>query len=252
MHKDLIQMNEAYQDMLKANESIIDAKYAGKLRGSKVKPSRKVIVFDVNDVNNKFQLDAEDVLTVVEWNGRDLVLDINGTKVNTSDVNGFEYVTDPLAEDNSTIYEFVGEPYESRNKKLYDVLVPAMGSAETIEGEILRAVNRIAYRYYNDGDYFFEGYGAETAGPAHSFLVNSTDIPRAIQGEFIRILDSIVNKHSKSYEAGLIELVSNTLEYIESKAGNYTPTKEDSLSYTAEYEDSSQDDYDDGYWGNEE
>ena len=38
---------------------------------------------------------------------------------------------------------------------------------------MLRAINRIIYRYYNDGDEYFRGYGTETAGPAHSFLVNA-------------------------------------------------------------------------------
>ena len=77
-----------------------------------------------------------------------------------------------LAE-NRLLKEFIGGELEDRNEPLYDKLVPGQGNAETVEGEMLRAINRIAYRYYNDGDKYFQGYGTETAGPAHSFLVNA-------------------------------------------------------------------------------
>ena len=36
--------------------------------------------------------------------------------------------------------------------ELYDKYVPSMGKASTLGGEILRAINRIVYRWYNDGD----------------------------------------------------------------------------------------------------
>ena len=39
-------------------------------------------------------------------------------------------------------------------KELYDKLVPDMGAADTIEGEVLRAASKIVYRHYNDGDEF--------------------------------------------------------------------------------------------------
>ena len=48
------------------------------------------------------------------------------------------------------INEFVGKELEDRNEPLYDKLVPGQGDAETVEGEMLRAINRIIYRYYND------------------------------------------------------------------------------------------------------
>ena len=35
---------------------------------------------------------------------------------------------------------------------LYDMYVPACGKASTVGGEILRAINRIVYKFYNDGD----------------------------------------------------------------------------------------------------
>jgi len=55
------------------------------------------------------------------------------------------------------IKEFVGPEWEKRNNILFDKLVANSGASETVEGEILRAVNRIIYRWGNDGDYFWTG-----------------------------------------------------------------------------------------------
>ena len=57
-----------------------------------------------------------------------------------------------------------------RLDELFDQLVPVQGIAGTNAGEIVRAVSRIIYRWYNDGDKFFEGYGIETCGPSVLWL----------------------------------------------------------------------------------
>ena len=59
------------------------------------------------------------------------------------------------------------DPFETA----FDLLVPDSGKAETLAGELLRAMMKIMYRDYNDGDLFYEGYGLETAAPAASFLM---------------------------------------------------------------------------------
>ncbi|MBQ5474718.1 MAG: hypothetical protein IIT65_08430, partial [Lachnospiraceae bacterium] len=41
-----------------------------------------------------------------------------------------------------------------------------MGAAETEGGELTRAMNRVIYRWYNDGDQIMEGYGRETCNAA--------------------------------------------------------------------------------------
>ena len=51
------------------------------------------------------------------------------------------------------------EKLETRSDVLFGKLVPGSGNAGTMEGEMLRAINKIVYRKYNDGDYFFTGYG---------------------------------------------------------------------------------------------
>lgn len=55
-------------------------------------------------------------------------------------------------------------------ESLYDKYVPAMGMAETIGGEILRAMSRILYRFYNDGDMVGVGYGNETCNSSDRYL----------------------------------------------------------------------------------
>ena len=136
--------------------------------------------------------------------------------------------------------EDYGKELESRNEPLFDKLVPGQGTAETLEGEMLRAVNRLVYRYYNDGDKYNEGYGTETAGPAHSFLVNAVHPLRAK-------MDSIMDEEFKSdgeYERMLKVVLGLVLDYIESKGGEYTKnTQGDIFDYPSEFEN--MEDYDD-------
>ena len=145
--------------------------------------------------------------------------------------------------------EFVGGTLEKRNEPLYDKLVPGSGNSEFLEGEILRAINRIIYRYYNDGDFFYKGYGAETAGPAHSFLTNSREIPLELQSTLTSIFNKAIDAPEDGYERLLKLALEKVLDYIEDKAGNYTESNEDMFNYDSEFQDEEdyEDDYDDYY-----
>lgn len=66
------------------------------------------------------------------------------------------------------------EPHEAL-QVLFDELVPASGPADTVAGELVRAMMKILYRDWNDGDVFYEGYGIETCGPAVSYIVDNID-----------------------------------------------------------------------------
>lgn len=61
---------------------------------------------------------------------------------------------------------------ESVIDTLFEELVPASGPADTVAGEVIRALSRIGYRYYNDGDYFYDGYGLETVAPSVEYLLD--------------------------------------------------------------------------------
>ena len=146
-----------------------------------------------------------------------------------------DYFSEPLK-------EFIGGDLEKRNESLYDKLVPGMGKADTQEGEMLRAINRIIYRYYNDGDEYFRGYGTETVGPAHSFLVNAnTGVRSAMEKIF---------GDGTNYEETIQDALEHILSHIEAKQGKYTPNTEDMFSYEAEFED--EEDYEDDYYDEEE
>ena len=143
------------------------------------------------------------------------------------------------------VNEFVGGELEKRNEVLYDKLVPSSGNSDFIEGEILRTINKIVYRFYNDGDFFYKGYGAETAGPSHSFLTNSREIPLELQSTLTSIFNKAIGATEDGYERLLKLALEKVLDYIEDKAGNYTESNEDMLNYDSEFQD--EEDYDDDY-----
>ena len=68
-------------------------------------------------------------------------------------------------------------PTEKRISALFEELVPASGKAATVAGEIVRAINRLAYRNYNDGDHVGVGYGRETCNPAARYLMEKCGRP---------------------------------------------------------------------------
>jgi len=148
-----------------------------------------------------------------------------------------------LKEEQSLDESWIGDDLEKRNEALYDTLVAPQGSSETIEGEILRAVNKLAYRFYNDGDKFYEGYGTETVGGVAVFLKTSPEIPSELRSLFSETLDSMESSYNDTaYEKGLKTIVGAALDFIESKEGNYTPTQEDMLDYESEWEEEEEDD----------
>ena len=145
--------------------------------------------------------------------------------------------------------EFVGKELEDRNEKYFD-LVPGQGKADTVEGEMLRAINKIVYRWGNDGDEYMRGYGTETAGPAHSFLINSDNPKRAAL--------EVIFRRGTNYEQTIKDALDLILDYIESRNGEYTKnTLGDMLDWEAEfeneeYEDEEEWDHEDYYDDDEE
>lgn len=71
---------------------------------------------------------------------------------------------------------------QEKINQMFEELVPASGKADTVAGEIVRAVSRIGYRNYNDGDHIGAGYGRETCNPAARYLAQraGSRVERAI------------------------------------------------------------------------
>lgn len=65
-----------------------------------------------------------------------------------------------------------GKPNEdsSRFQIAFDELVPSQGKADTQAGELIRAMGRVLYRWFNDGDVFYKGYGIKTVLPSIAFI----------------------------------------------------------------------------------
>ena len=156
------------------------------------------------------------------------------------------------------IKEFIEGPLGKRNDVLFDKLVPSSGDSETVEGELIRAINRIIYRWFNDGDYFYQGYGIETAGGAHSFLINSKQIPFDLQST----LTSIFNKAEGAPEDGYERLIKFALEKVvdhveATPEDEYTKLDRGMFDFEPEYEEDlydeeEDDDYYDEYEDEEE
>ena len=91
-------------------------------------------------------------------------------------------------------------------------LMPLMGKSDTTHGEVFRAVNKIHYRSYNDGDTFWMGYGAETCGSAAAYLFNNH---KEHFGDLLRtVFNKKISSDSKEYNDFCIQLEEITLELI--------------------------------------
>lgn len=126
--------------------------------------------------------------------------------------------------------------------RLFEDLVPDSGQADTIEGEMVRAINRLLYRYFNDGDFFFRGYGKETAFPSANYLALKTPIsnmikpllgkakqlaPKKVPGSrYDEYIDQYTDKDMYSHY--LYEVAKVIIKYVKGKKGAYTPNIEDS------------------------
>jgi hypothetical protein len=119
---------------------------------------------------------------------------------------------------------------------LFNKLVPREGQAKTVEGELLRAGARVNYRYFNDGDKFFEGYGCETCGPSASYLFKSPI--KDIKAH----LTSMCGASDGAYEKLLQLLIKKIVDYVEAKGGKYTKNTVDSRDFKSIWTDEDEDD----------
>ena len=95
---------------------------------------------------------------------------------------------------------------------LFEELVPDMGSAETKAGELVRAVSRIGYRFYNDGDKIGVDYGNETCNAAARYIMSEfkdQEFSWTVNGMWGLVSD-------KFYEKGLGLLAEQVVSFVES------------------------------------
>ncbi len=136
---------------------------------------------------------------------------------------------------------------ETRINDLFEELVPAEGKADTVAGEIIRAVSRIGYRNYNDGDHVGVGYGKETCNPAARFLMAraGNEVKRAVE-------DMWGVRDSRRYKAAVTTLEEAVLAYLDEHPElKETPNTEDMWDFIDRLEDrddSEDDDAEEEWW----
>lgn len=124
---------------------------------------------------------------------------------------------------------------DAKLQELFEKYVPAGGSCETVGGEIIRAMNRIGYRFYNDGDKAREGYGRETVNPACRYLVEGRGLKLSIWDHYY--IDD-------EYDYQMYEDFKGILEHLEQHPELFeTKNEEDMWDYRDPDEDVDQDDW---------
>ncbi len=129
---------------------------------------------------------------------------------------------------------------EELSRKFYeltDELVPNYGNCKTIEGEIIRAINKLEYRLLNDRDFPHYGYGRETSRPALLFLCNHQDIPAEIREVANIILNTDYCDNTDHFSSDIDEMKDEIVFHILAMRANGTPftqNKVDMFDYADE------------------
>ena len=127
-----------------------------------------------------------------------------------------------------TLIEQVSATQEAQDQiqLIFDAYVPRSGTAKNMGGEYARAMMKILYRWYNDGDRFFEGYGIETCGNAAQLLFN--DIPGA--DELMYDIAETQRDEDEWYEHKLTELAALVVGYLVKNPGVFSKPAVDMYS----------------------
>lgn len=104
---------------------------------------------------------------------------------------------------------------EDKHEILFDALVPGRGACDTVAGELIRAITKIMYRDYNDGDLFYEGYGIETAGNAASYLSDHGFEDDIIHIAEMGLEDDAYTKALEKLDAKIIQSIIDNPELLE-------------------------------------
>lgn len=131
-----------------------------------------------------------------------------------------------------------GHLSESDNAKfeeLCDKYVPAWGKANTLGGEILRAINRIVYRYYNDGDTIDWYYGGDYN------LLRACD---TFLNMYCPAYYSLSNINELEYEKNLCDRLKKVFDYLIANPNVFEISNSIDSIANAPYEPRESEDYD--------
>lgn len=133
-----------------------------------------------------------------------------------------------------------------RINKLFEELVPSEGKADSLAGELVRAMSRIGYRFFNDGDIVNQGYGKETCNAPARFLMAKGNHEIA---DLAVALWEIFSEDA--YEKVLDTLEAAVADYIEQNPDLRNQPTEDMWNFFDEEEDKD-DSWDEEDWEEED
>jgi len=114
-------------------------------------------------------------------------------------------------------------------QQLFEALVPPSGKCDNLAAELVRAMMRVMYRDYNDGDVFYQGYGLETCGSDAAFLMDfSTE-------DIYQILYDIAadGLEEDTYTMKLEQIADLLISYLEENPQLFAMECKDSREYSS-------------------
>lgn len=129
----------------------------------------------------------------------------------------------------------------------WDQLIPSEGSAKTVEGELLRAANKIYYDYYNNG------FGNNWSGALKFIQQHLGNIPGMnTVAPFAAGRMPRGDEQEKKIEVALDQIMDQVMATIRSSQGQHRPNSTDmySLNDKRQWDDEDEDDNED--WDDEE
>ena len=129
----------------------------------------------------------------------------------------------------------LSETDNAKFEELCDKYVPAWGKANTLGGEILRAINRIVYRYYNDGDTIDWYYGGN-----YNLLRACDTFLKA----YCPAYHSLSNINELDYEKNLCDRLKKVFDYLVANPNVFEIANSIDCVANAPYEPRESEDYD--------
>ena len=136
----------------------------------------------------------------------------------------------------------------------FDDYVKGSGKSNTVGGELVRAAQRILYRYDNDGDMIGRGYGRETVNPAARYIIDkASDYSDVYEIKQMLAGDSDINRDEEIYSRWQDSFATTFADYLRDHEELFhTPNKEDMWDWRAsdDYDSSVDEVYVEDYEGN--
>jgi len=122
---------------------------------------------------------------------------------------------------------------------LFNALVPSSGKCENVGGELVRAINRLLYRSWNDGDVFYSGYGKETCASSAEYIIDKV-IEYSGSDKILDKFTVIAQKEleDEEYDAALYDIAKYLLDFLQDHMevfGEPVTESDGSRDYSGEY-----------------